>query len=56
LEDRYGGCARTYHPPGKGDGQLAASGITADLTNTTRSVLEDVSYRLRRMESNHGDN
>jgi len=30
--------------------QMILTGITADLINTTRSVLEDVSYRLRRME------
>jgi glycosyltransferase involved in cell wall biosynthesis len=31
--------------------QMILTGIVADLINSTRSVLEDVSYRLRRMES-----
>jgi glycosyltransferase involved in cell wall biosynthesis len=30
--------------------QMILTGIVADLINTTRGVLEDVSYRLRRME------
>jgi hypothetical protein len=30
--------------------QMVLTGIVADLINTTRGVLEDVSYRLRRME------
>ena len=30
--------------------QMLLTGIVADLINSTRSVLEDVSYRLRRME------
>lgn len=30
--------------------QMALTGIVADLINASRSILEDVSYRLRRME------
>ena len=30
--------------------QMILTGIVADLINSTRGVLEDVSYRLRRME------
>jgi hypothetical protein len=30
--------------------QMVLTGILADLTNGTRSLLEDVSYRLRRLE------
>ena len=30
--------------------QMVLTGIVADLINTSRSLLEDVSYRLRRME------
>jgi len=32
--------------------QMILTGIVADLINSTRGVLEDVSYRLRRMELN----
>jgi hypothetical protein len=30
--------------------QMILTGIVADLINASRGVLEDVSYRLRRME------
>ena len=30
--------------------QMVLTGIVADLINSSRSILEDVSYRLRRME------
>lgn len=35
--------------------QMILTGIVADLINSTRGVLEDVSYRLRRMELEHKD-
>ena len=33
--------------------QMVLTGIVADLINTSRGVLEDVSYRLRRLEQEH---
>lgn len=33
--------------------QMLLTGIVADLINSSRSILEDVSYRLRRMEVEH---
>jgi cytochrome c oxidase assembly factor CtaG len=35
--------------------QMILAGIAADLINSSRSVMEDVSYRLRRMESDQLD-
>ena len=36
--------------------QMILTGIVADLINSSRAILEDVSYRLRRMEdSKKGD-
>ena len=34
--------------------QMILTGIVADLINGSRSLLEDVSYRLRRLESRGG--
>jgi len=35
--------------------QMVLTGIAADLINSSRSLLEDVSYRLRRMENAEGE-
>jgi ABC-type Fe3+-siderophore transport system permease subunit len=35
--------------------QMVLTGIVADLINSSRSILEDVSYRLRRMELEQRD-
>ena len=35
--------------------QMVLTGIVADLINSSRSVLEDLSYRFRRMETTRSD-
>jgi hypothetical protein len=34
--------------------QMVLAGIVADLISASRSILEDVSYRLRRLEDQEG--